>query len=83
MSDSINFTVKTMTGNKIPIKMNLDENLFALSEKINETEGIPTYQQRFLVPGYVSKRKTLRELDVKEGAEIILMLSLKGKKRNY
>lgn len=71
--------VKTLTGVNLTIEVNPSDTVEALKLKIQETEGIPTEQQRLMFDGeQLEDGKTLADYNIQQDSNIRLLLKLRG-----
>ncbi|KAI1288786.1 hypothetical protein F5Y03DRAFT_404478 [Xylaria venustula] len=71
--------VKTLTGKRIPIKCSSHDSVGNIKEYIQNTEGIPTDQQRLAFLGkQLDESPTLSEYGVQHNDEMNLTLRLRG-----
>ncbi|ODV59853.1 NEDD8 family protein RUB1 [Ascoidea rubescens DSM 1968] len=72
-------TVKTLTGKEIKIRVEPTESVVTVKEYIEEKEGISPSQQRLIYEGRkLDDNKSLEECNVREGACLHLVLTLRG-----
>ncbi|ODV87481.1 hypothetical protein CANARDRAFT_26880 [[Candida] arabinofermentans NRRL YB-2248] len=75
----VEIKVRSLTGRIIRIDVDLTEKVINLKETIEVKEGIPPHQQKFLFAGkQLDDDKTLEECGIAAGADLHLVLSLRG-----
>jgi hypothetical protein len=74
-NDYITLTIKTPEGKKLPIKINLDDDIEDLKEKIEDDHGIPVAEQNLSLNGKPlnDPHATLHECGVEPGGTIDLL----------
>ena len=71
--------IKTLTGKTVEIYCRLDISVYNLKEKIQDQEGIPSDQQRFIYNGkQMEDNRLLSDYDVQNKSTIHMVLRLRG-----
>jgi len=71
--------VKTLTGREIELDIDDEDKITRIKEKVEEQSGVPPQQQRLIYSGrQMQDDKTAKELGVKPGDVLHLVLALRG-----
>ncbi|WVZ57494.1 hypothetical protein U9M48_007873 [Paspalum notatum var. saurae] len=71
--------VKTLTGKEIDVDAGPTDPVFRIKQRVEETEGIPSAQQRLIFGGkQLADYKALSESSIEPGSVIHLVLALRG-----
>ncbi|CAH2448713.1 Ubiquitin-like protein [Komagataella phaffii CBS 7435] len=71
--------VKTLTGREIPVEVEPTDKIIDIKALMEEKEGIPPSQQRFLFSGkQLSDDQTLEFYKIGPGSQLHLVLTLRG-----
>lgn len=72
-------SVKTLTGRDIPVDVEPADRVMRIKELMEEREGIPPVQQRLIFNGsQLNDDATIQELGIQPGANLHLVLTLRG-----
>ncbi|KAK6202768.1 ubiquitin-related domain-containing protein [Scheffersomyces amazonensis] len=71
--------VKTLTGRDILVEIEPTDKIIRIKETMEEKEGIPPAQQRFIFNGtQLDDEKTVEESGIQAGSSLHLVLTLRG-----
>ncbi|ODV95689.1 hypothetical protein PACTADRAFT_50376 [Pachysolen tannophilus NRRL Y-2460] len=71
--------VKTLTGREIPVDVEPQDKIIRIKELMEEKEGIPPIQQRFLFGGkQLNDDETIEFYKITAGSQLHLVLTLRG-----
>ena len=71
--------IKTLTGRKIPLNVETDQQIIKIKEYIQEKEGVLVDQIRLIYSGrQLNDTATINDYNIQAGSTIHMILSLRG-----
>ena len=76
---SFKIFIKTLTGKNIELEVNSSDRIEDIKKKIQEKEGIPPDQQRFIYSGkQIEDQNTIQDYGIQPNSTLHIVLRLRG-----